>query len=101
MSQNIVIGCGRWSCTCHSKYKACCQYNFNNSIILWQVYTGQQKIELNLANLLTLKDNQVRFIRSYHKTILLPSMVTLNTLLTDHASAVTALGVDIITKVRL
>ncbi|KAF2346495.1 hypothetical protein FHG87_022750 [Trinorchestia longiramus] len=77
-----------------------CPDTLMRHMTLHEMYTGQQSIEKDLANLLTLKDSQVRFIKAYHKTILLPSMVALNTLLSDHASSVTSLGVDIITKVE-
>ncbi|KAB7502293.1 hypothetical protein Anas_12754, partial [Armadillidium nasatum] len=63
-----------------------------------QVQTGQSSIEKNLANLQVLREDQVRSFKNFHKTVFLPAMVTLTSLLGEQASAVTNMAVDIITK---
>ncbi|KAB7493810.1 hypothetical protein Anas_10160 [Armadillidium nasatum] len=66
-----------------------------------QVQTGQSSIEKNLANLQVLREDQVRSFKNFHKTVFLPAMVTLTSLLGEQASAVTNMAVDIITKVEM
>lgn len=73
-----------------------------NSILffLQQMYAGQASIEKTLAMTQAIRDSQLRAIQNYHKQTFLPLAATVATLLTDQASALTAMGVQLITKVR-
>ncbi|KAK4308690.1 hypothetical protein Pmani_019641 [Petrolisthes manimaculis] len=66
-----------------------------------QMYAGQASIEKTLAMTQAIRDSQLRAIQNYHKQTFLPLAATVATLLTDQASALTAMGVQLITKVEM
>ncbi|XP_069960814.1 serine-rich adhesin for platelets isoform X2 [Cherax quadricarinatus] len=66
-----------------------------------QLYAGQVSIEKSLAVTQAIRDSQLRAIQNYHKQTFLPAAAAVATVLTDQASALTSMGVELITKVEM
>ncbi|XP_045581518.1 uncharacterized protein [Procambarus clarkii] len=66
-----------------------------------QLYAGQASIEKSLAVTQAIRDSQLRAIQNYHKQTFLPAAAAVATILTDQASALTSMGVELITKVEM
>lgn len=64
-----------------------------------QLYSGQASIEKTLAITQAIRESQLRAIQNYHKQTFLPAAAAVATILTDQASALTSMGVELITKV--
>lgn len=64
-----------------------------------QMYAGQNSIEKTLALTQAIRDSQLRAIQNYHKQTFLPAAAAVATILTEQASALTSMGVELITKV--
>lgn len=66
-----------------------------------QMYAGQSSIEKTLAITQAIRDSQLRAIQNYHKQTFLPAAAAVATILTEQASALTSMGVELITKVGM
>ncbi|KAK8378341.1 hypothetical protein O3P69_011082 [Scylla paramamosain] len=66
-----------------------------------QMYAGQSSIEKTLALTQAIRDSQLRAIQNYHKQTFLPVAAAIATILTEQASALTSMGVELITKVEM
>ncbi|KAK7086969.1 hypothetical protein SK128_006598, partial [Halocaridina rubra] len=66
-----------------------------------QLYSSQASIEKSLAVTQAIRDSQIRAVQQYHKQTFLPAAAAIATLLSDQASAVTSMGVELITKVEM
>ena len=66
-----------------------------------QVYAYQQQMAAGLADLATLRDKRVRAARAFHRGTLTPALVAASAALARAADVLTAMGVDVITKVRV